>query len=89
MGRGSRGESRNTRWSLVVKNCHSENCAGDFSANYNLDQVELEFWKDFWTRDSHHQAPTFALSKLLKVNFQASYIHFFYVGVARERAQIF
>ena len=29
-----------------------------FSANCNLDPLELEFWKDSWTRESPHQGQT-------------------------------
>ena len=71
MGRGSRGESGNMCWSLVANRCHSGNCRGDFIAECNLDPFELEFWKDFWTRDSPLQALTFAQIKIFKTQFSS------------------
>ena len=54
------------------KKCHNTgNRAGYLRANCNLDPLELEFWKDFWTRDSTLQALTFAQIKIFKSQFSS------------------
>ena len=81
MGRDSGGESRDMRWSSV--------------AQETLVQITIwttyswNFGKIFGHVIAIIKPQLLPFSKFLKVNFQASYIHFFYVGVARECAQIF
>ena len=56
-----RGAAVKTRMSMGKKRYNARDRAEYFRANRNLDPLELEFWKDFWTRDSHHHAINFAL----------------------------
>ena len=46
------------------------NRAGYFRAKCNLDPLELEYWRDFRTCDSHHQALTFAQIKNQKKDLE-------------------
>ena len=41
-------------------------CAGYFSANCNLDPLELEFWEDFRTHDTPHKGLHYAFFKISK-----------------------
>ena len=61
IGHGIGQGATNTHPSSGAKRYNTVNCAGYFGAKCNLDPLELKFWKDFWTCDSHHQALTFAL----------------------------
>ena len=49
--------------SMGKKRYNTQDRAGYFCAKCDFDPVELKFWKDFWTHDSHHQALTFDYSK--------------------------
>ena len=58
-----------TRESMGKKRYNARDRAGYFRAKCDFDPLELEFWKDFWTRESPYQGQTFAPIKIFKSQF--------------------
>ena len=59
--------------------------AGYLSANWNLDPLELDFLKDFWTHDTPHKRATLcSFQNFKKLIFESATEFFSHEGVARE-----
>ena len=54
------GAAIKTRESMGKKRYNARDRVGYFRPKCDFDPLELEFWKDFWTRESPHQGRTFA-----------------------------